>query len=165
MSTTRVEIIATGSGFEHPGVRGFEAAIKKLLQEARTEVQIAVYLISPSAMDIFNILAEKAARGVRVTIIVNNLDEIDERVRKTLLKLAQDFENLFRVYSFRDHFKSNLHAKAVVVDRKIAVVGSFNLSWGGMVENHELGIMVEGSPAWQIAKLIDGLADRKEDGF
>ena len=50
-----------------------------------------------------------------------------------------------------------LHAKVIVVDRKGAVIGSANFSWGGMVANYEVGVLIDGYEAWKMAKLIDEL--------
>jgi len=159
VNQVRVEIIATGKGFESPGVRSFETVIKELFQSAQIEVQVAIYLISPSAIDLVQFLGDRASRGIRVTIILNSLKETCSSVRQILLNFSRTLGDLFRVYSFKERFGTDLHAKVVVVDRKKAIIGSSNFSWGGMVENHEMGVMVEGYPAWQIATLLDNLVD------
>lgn len=53
-----------------------------------------------------------------------------------------------------------LHAKVLVADRKSAVVGSANLSWGGMVTNNEVALLVQDNSAWTLASLIDRLASQ-----
>jgi len=51
-----------------------------------------------------------------------------------------------------------LHAKLIVVDRSIALVGSSNLSWKGLILNHELAVLIEGPTAAKVGNLIDVLA-------
>jgi len=53
--------------------------------------------------------------------------------------------------------QADLHAKVIVVDRKKALVGSANLSLRGLMNNHELGVVVEGPVAAEIARAIDML--------
>lgn len=53
---------------------------------------------------------------------------------------------------------SQFHAKAVVIDRKRALIGSANFTWGGMAINHEIGVLLKGKYAWDIASLIDRFA-------
>lgn len=55
--------------------------------------------------------------------------------------------------------KQILHAKVVVVDRKKAILGSANFSWGGMAAHYEIGIFLEGDEAWTLSKLVDNVAD------
>jgi len=54
--------------------------------------------------------------------------------------------------------KQMLHAKVVVVDRKKAVLGSANFSWGGMASHYEIGVFLEGDEAWTLGKLVDDVA-------
>jgi cardiolipin synthase len=41
----------------------------------------------------------------------------------------------------------DLHAKVICADERIAVIGSSNLSFRGLVSNYELGVVVRGEPA------------------
>jgi cardiolipin synthase len=54
--------------------------------------------------------------------------------------------------------QTDLHAKVLVVDRSIALVGSANLSFHGMVSNHEMALVVRGPTAEVIAERFDMLA-------
>lgn len=60
--------------------------------------------------------------------------------------------------NFCDPAGRQLHAKVLVSDRKKALVGSANFSWGGMIANYEIGIMLEGDAAWKMAEIIDKFA-------
>jgi phosphatidylserine/phosphatidylglycerophosphate/cardiolipin synthase-like enzyme len=59
--------------------------------------------------------------------------------------------------------KKILHAKVIVSDRDKAVVGSANFSWGGMTSHYEVGVYVDGDEAETLAKMIESVADSKEN--
>jgi cardiolipin synthase len=61
------------------------------------------------------------------------------------------------LYGFSDEQEYDLHAKVIVADRKMALVGSSNLSRRGLLNNHELALFVEGKTVEQIASAIDKL--------
>lgn len=64
----------------------------------------------------------------------------------------------FEVLDFRpEHRFEDLHAKIIVVDREDALVGSANLTWKGLVGNHELAIVISGKTASSIGTLLDKL--------
>ncbi len=45
--------------------------------------------------------------------------------------------------------------KVLVTDRRKAVIGSANMTWKGMVENNELGLLIEGETPEKLALLIE----------
>ena len=51
-----------------------------------------------------------------------------------------------------------LHAKVIVADRKKAILGSANFSWGGMSSHYEIGVLVEGKDARTLSELVDEIA-------
>jgi cardiolipin synthase len=63
------------------------------------------------------------------------------------------------VHSFESNGKDYLHAKALIIDRKKAIIGSANLSWGGMFSNHEIAVLLEGKEMWSLASLLELLAN------
>ena len=149
-----VWILATGPELLKEGVRGIEPVIEELIASARSEIYIVAYLLTRQAARILD-LAEKAAeRGVRVTIVINRLEAQDESIRSRLNFLRGSSPRI-TVYNFSDPAGRQLHAKVVIADRRRAVIGSANLSWGGMVTNYEIGIMLEGDAVWKLAALID----------
>ena len=155
-----IRIVATGPRFIGSGIRSFESVIEELINSADDEIHVAVYLIAPSASHIIRLIESKAECGVRVNILVNSLDELDVRIKNSLIKLRENFPKSVRVVSFGDLKKpgeGDFHAKILIVDRKKALIGSANLSWGGTVANYEIGILIEGEIAWQMAGLIDEL--------
>ncbi|MGH7900681.1 MAG: phospholipase D-like domain-containing protein [Thermodesulfobacteriota bacterium] len=151
-----IQILATGPAFIKEGIRGTEPVIEDLLRQAQNEIQIMAYLFSPNAKKILKLIEKALARGIKTTIIVNKLELHDERIKKHLSRLKDEFSHL-KIIDFKDKKGGQLHAKVLVVDRKKAVLGSANFSWGGMTKNYEIGVLVEGQPAWKLAKLVDDL--------
>lgn len=152
---SRVEIVATGSEFIKEGIRGFESVLEELITGAEKEIHLVAYLITSSALPVLHMLEKASERGVRVVLMVNSVYELEEKVKSYLFRLHERSGTLFQIVSFRDFMNRELHAKIIVVDRRKALVGSANLSWGGIAGNYEMGILVEGEPAWQIAKVIE----------
>jgi phosphatidylserine/phosphatidylglycerophosphate/cardiolipin synthase-like enzyme len=52
---------------------------------------------------------------------------------------------------------ASLHAKLVVADRNVALVGSSNLTLHGMVRSHEISVIIRGPAADAIAGRVDAL--------
>ncbi len=152
---TEVEIIGTGVEFLRTGIMGMEPTIKLLITEATTEIQIMAYVFTESALPILNLLEKQAAKGIMVTIVVNNLNSQRQVIVSKLNELAK--YPRVKIIDFIDKRNRQLHAKVLVIDRKKALVGSANFTWGGMLTNYEVGIKVEGEMAWKLAKLVDSL--------
>jgi len=153
----RIVLLATGERLVGEGVRAFDAVIAGLLETARREIQIAIYRIDASALPLLDLLEQAAAREVRILILVSALEDQPAPVRERLESMGR--RPRVRVVDFRRAAGGLLHAKVVLVDRERAVIGSANLTWGGLVANHELGVLIEGPEAWEIGRLLDRLAE------
>jgi cardiolipin synthase len=154
---TDVEILATGQELISRGVRGFEPAMEEAVKGAEREIQVVAYLITRQAMKLVDLLESAAERGIRVTVIVNRLDSQDRPVVARLKAISLRYGH-FRILNFTDRKGRQLHAKIVIVDRRMALVGSANFSWGGMFSNYEIGLCIRGRPAWKLATVVDDLA-------
>jgi cardiolipin synthase len=147
-------ILASGIELLVPGVRSFEGVLAELLDSATDLVQIAMYRMDPRG-NFFELLGRTAARGVRVTVIVNHA-EGQTAARDLLCELVRTSPN-FRALSFqRDG--GIMHAKVVIVDRQRMAIGSANIGFGGLHGNYELGVLVEGEDAWTASTVLDRLA-------
>ena len=158
---TEVEILATGPAFLRAGARAFEPVIDETLRDAKSEIQVMMFVLTPKSLPLLNHLERAAARGIRMTIIVNSLKKQDAEVREKLQTLAGDYD-FVKLVSFTDERGGQLHAKIVIVDRETALVGSANLTWGGLFSNYEIGLLVRGDTAWQMAQMVDRLASKLE---
>lgn len=152
-----LRIAVTGTAWMGGGVGSVQTTIEELLDMADSEIQIAVYEITGGADEFLDRLRACLARGVRVTMIINRYDDKPPSIRQRLQDLAGRFPQ-FEILDFRPKNNTeDLHAKILVVDRNEALVGSANLTWKGLVGNHELAVVVSGSAASVIAKLLDKL--------
>jgi len=155
MNENKVSLIVTGLEILLPQTRSIDSVVQQLIQEAKREIHVAAYLLTKGALHIIEQLERSAENGIKITILVDHLEEQEYPIVRRLKSLAT--RPNVSVISFCDPKGGHLHAKVLVVDRTKAVIGSANLSWGGMVTNYEIGVLVEGETAWKIAEIIDRL--------
>ena len=156
-----IKILATGSDFLKEGVRGTGPVIEELMENIDNELHILAYVISEHAEKFLGLIERALESGIKTTLVINNLQKQDTYVRDKLLKWKSKFR-YFNLVDFNRKEKT-LHAKVVVVDRKKAVLGSANFSWGGMSGNYEIGIFLDGREAWTLSKLVDDVANSPEN--
>lgn len=156
-ATDKVSVAVTGLGWTGGPVGAVQSMIEDVLTKAREEVQITAFEITEGASDLFEILRTLLDKGVRVTMVVNVLSQQPLSVQEALRKMSTGNRD-FSLFSFEPvHRGEKLHAKVIVVDRSIAILGSPNLTWKGLFLNHEIAVSLEGPHAGEIASLIDGL--------
>jgi len=155
MSEDRVTLLVTGLELLDPSIRTIDSAVHELICEARDEIIIVAYLLTEAVLGIIDQLRKSAERGVKITMLIDSLER-QERTVIERLKLLAKYPNV-RILSFSDPRGGHLHAKVILADRRRAVIGSANLSWGGMVTNYEVGVLIEGETAWKLATAIDRL--------
>ena len=154
---------------KHKTMKNFDMVIKTL-KSAKSEIRITTYSLGrklDNELDkIFRILIDKSNSGVPVQIIVNRLEaqlkgERNKPVREKM-KILKSMPYT-TVLSFRPSDKrdiSDLHAKIFTVDGETAILGSANLSFSGMFDNHEIMVKISGKKfVAQINQLIDELAE------
>lgn len=116
-------------------------------------------------------------RGVRVVVFTNALSSTDvsmvhagyARYRRALLKMGVELYELNRnlkgsgeerektkIYES----KASLHAKSVVIDRKKVFIGSLNLDARSVIQNTEIGVVIDSE---RIAQEIGDFIDDKID--
>jgi phosphatidylserine/phosphatidylglycerophosphate/cardiolipin synthase-like enzyme len=154
----KVTIAVTGLAWMGHGIGSIYTTIEELLINACDEVQIAAYGITAGAKEFIELIAGCLSRGLIVTVIVNKFGNQPKEIQMTISKLAQRYPH-FTLLEFKPMRKNeDLHAKLIVVDRSRALIGSPNLTWKGLVSNHELAVLVEGPAAGAVANLLDVLA-------
>src|SRR5262249_5516895 len=148
-----------------------------LFSAAQDHVLVAGYAVH-RGREVFRTLAEQMARrpGLKVRLFLDVQRHLTDTSldSEVLARFAHDFRTkewpggrrpeLFydpRSLS-RDRAKrSSLHAKCVVVDRRVAFVSSANFTEAAQVRNIEVGVLVQ-SPrfAGQVVEHFEGLATR-----
>jgi phosphatidylserine/phosphatidylglycerophosphate/cardiolipin synthase-like enzyme len=155
MNDNKITLLVTAPELFDSTTRSIESAVEEVIAGANSEIHIATYLLTSSAMHIINQLEKSAKKGVKVKILVDKMGH-QEKIVKDGLRALGRYPNVL-AFSFSDPRGWSLHAKVVIADRRRAVIGSANLSWSGMVANYEIGVLVEGEMAWKLANIIDRL--------
>lgn len=132
------------------------AVLADLISEAQSEVLLVSYATFPSA-DVRHALDSAVARGVKVTMLLErpadnphyegHVDPFPGLAARHLYWPAHERPS-----------GAAMHAKILVIDRRIALVGSANLTGYGLERNLECGLLVRGGPVpGEIASHIFGL--------
>lgn len=151
------QVLVTGRLFDDTGLRSIGPVIEDLIRSARSEVLMLAYLLSESAVPIVRLLESAVQKGIPLTLVVNDLETLPQTLKTRLDSLKQDYRHA-NILEFKGLKVEQLHAKVLVVDRKKALVGSANFTWGGLVTNHEIAVLLDGNPAWHLGNLIAKLA-------
>lgn len=154
---TDTELLVTGPEMIRAGARGIDPVAQELLSQARREIQILAYVITPSAGQILDRVEEAAQRKVAVTIIVNRAVDVDHKTLERFRVLGRTWPK-FRLLEYSKGNGNQLHAKVLICDRNQAILGSANLTWGGLVTNTEFGALLTGELAWHLAEMVDMIA-------
>lgn len=147
-------VVVTGTGWIGGGVGSVSSALDTILGAAEKEIHISAFSFTSRADLPLAAIATALERGVEVRIVVNHLSEQTPSVRRRLESLAAKYKHM-HLYDYVGG--GELHAKIVIGDRKTALVGSSNLSFRGLMTNHELGVVIEGTDAEAAAAVIDRL--------
>lgn len=132
------------------------AALRNTVESAQQEVILISPYFIPSERGV-GILCAHVRRGVRVSVLTNSLASTDvpvvhagyARYRPRLLAcgvaLHELRPNITRSSGARLGLSSgtSLHTKAVVVDRKVVLVGSMNLDPRSRLSNSEVSVLIE----------------------
>jgi len=159
----KVALIATGRFIVGKGIRSIQSVLEELIKSAQNEILIAAYTISGSLEDWLNILEKSAEKGIKIKIIINRLADQPKKVIRSLRSLEREFKYV-QIIDFTDPSGGDLHMKVIAVDRKKAILGSANLTWKGMVENHELDILLEGDIVESICRLLENIESAYKRG-
>jgi len=140
---------------------------KKIIREAKTSIQIMMFEMgyydkypnTPSNLLIKELIAAKR-RGVRVEVILEvkeGRDRTTERNRHTGRILSD--EGVGVIY---DSLFKTTHAKWMVVDGHLALVGSTNWTYYALTNNNEVSVLIRSK---QVAKeLVDYFDQVKATG-
>jgi phosphatidylserine/phosphatidylglycerophosphate/cardiolipin synthase-like enzyme len=152
----QIQVVVTGLAWMGSGISSIETAMEQIFREADREVLITSYSISNAADLVMDWFETALARGVLIRTMINRIHAQPAEVIARLESLYKAYPH-FYLYDFIDEQEYDLHAKVIVADRRLALVGSSNLSRRGLLNNHELALFVQGKPAEQIASAIDKL--------
>ena len=153
------------------------ADLMPYLEETREELLIVSPYFVPggAALDFFRELRD---RGVRVVVLTNSLSSTDvsavhagyAKYRRQLLKIGVELYELNQNLAAENESnqsgkiyqsKASLHAKCFVMDRRKTFIGSLNLDPRSVIENTEIGIVIDAEEiARPLAEAINGKIDQ-----
>ena len=160
MVTPEIRVVVTGDEWMGSGLGSIESAIHDIFQAAVQEIIMTAYSVSPSTDRMFNWLEGALARGVKVTLVVNEFSQQPDDVQASLRLMSGTYGN-FVLLDFRGDTHSALHAKVILADRKIALVGSSNISERGFLRNFELAVVVQGDGTSRVGQAMDALVQSR----
>lgn len=131
-----VQIVASGEKWVGYGVRSFSSVVEELVNGAREELVMTVYIITD--MNVVRNIERALKRGVSVEIFIHPDTAWQNRAVDEIVRLEGEYTYL-RIFNVGDRF---LHAKVIVADDRRVLAGSANPTFGGLVKNYELGFLV-----------------------
>jgi cardiolipin synthase A/B len=139
-----VSVVWTGPQSSVSSSRLTAAAVIELISAARSQILLVSYA-TRTEPSISTALSAAAARGVTVTLLAERHED-----NPAYTALGTPFPGLD---ALRLHWPASsrppgaaLHAKIIVVDDQVALVGSANLTSRAMESNLECGILIRGGP-------------------
>ena len=149
-------------------------------ENVKSRVQISTYTLALSSTrksekseveEFFNIINDLLKNERSVIIIAN--DNEDKKMptcsiyaKNKLKKLQKKYPDKFKYFLFNSksiHAGKILHAKLVIVDRKIALIGSANISKSALSSNYEIMLKISGDVVSRLSLMLDNLAKMLED--
>ena len=152
-----VEIYWTGPS-ENSSVRMTWSALSELVLSAERSITLVGYNISRGMGKILDYLEMKQNEGVRLCFLIDRYEK-KESFKEWLSSLSIKPEVYDRPEDEESPFTS-LHVKCVVVDERVAMFGSANLTKYGTLKNIELGITIRDQIA--VRTIVSLLEDLKE---
>lgn len=160
-----VRILVTGRLWAGAkGARTTGPVLFEMMSGTRQELIMVAYRFTIAVPALRDAFEKVLARGCRVKLIIDSSGESNPNETRYFRGLTRSYSNI-EIWDFLEKDTegnpAQLHAKIVVSDRRLAVIGSANFSKNGLVENHELGIQIAGKP---VTKLCDAIDQLLQDG-
>ncbi|CAM3505140.1 MULTISPECIES: phospholipase D-like domain-containing protein [Saccharibacillus] len=151
------KIVATASGETTSFARDTVVVMRELINSAEERILITGFAISKYFRSILDSLGQKAKLGVRIEFYIDINDIVLEMLEE-IQDLSLKYENIL-IYRYKCT-ASNMHAKVILMDDKRALVTSANLSYNGLINNVEVGVLLQGADVAQIRLFFEELKDR-----
>jgi len=152
-----LEVVVTGFSWMGGRIGSVETAVRHLIERAQRELQMVSYEIRFDAQFVLDLVEARLLAGVDVVFVVNRLGDKPKAIQSRVKKLALEYPN-FRLYDFAPPSEEeDLHAKLLIADRENLLIGSANLSWRGLVKNHEIAVRLAGPSVSRVSTAVDRL--------
>lgn len=131
-------------------------AVSEVITSARSRITVVGYGISSSPSVIFDNLVEKSKEGVELVFLVDRLED-----KKDFLQWARSLPYQPELYGRAEDPadpKSSLHIKCIIVDDDVAIIGSANPTYHGMMKNIEICLVFrDREVVMRISRIVDQL--------
>ena len=159
---TSVEIIATGTEFTK-SFRSYQPVMAEMLKNTNRSVHILNYMFGKESEGLWDMLWDILDKQKLVTIVVHQLSEQKAGAKESLQNLNDEFGGRnFKLVEFKMPDRGFLHAKVIVTDWEKMIIGSANLSAGGLRDNYEMGVLIKGTESLEVAKVIQQIAGNED---
>jgi len=146
--------------FEGGSESAFVELTNKLAEEAKSEFVIETAYLIPAQEGIDNV-AEMTERGVRVRVLTNSLRSNNhttvhahyKKYRKPMIEAGVELHELRPDPEILERHKqgekraagsrAGLHTKSFVVDRRLSMIGSYNMDPRSRIWNSEIGLLID----------------------
>jgi phosphatidylserine/phosphatidylglycerophosphate/cardiolipin synthase-like enzyme len=171
---SETQIVATIPEFLHlarnhalPPIQSdsLEAAMMRVVHSARRTLDLSIPYISNAGVKILmKGLRPGSRRHLRVRILSLLTSEHLEQNSQGVCELAQRFERLGARVEIRSPTDEEaleagaiavMHAKIIVADSMYSYLGTANISKGALIRAFEVGVIMKGALAKNLANLID----------
>ncbi|MGC8646643.1 MAG: phospholipase D-like domain-containing protein [Thermoplasmata archaeon] len=147
-----VTLVVSGERWVGYGLRSFSSVLEEMISDAKWEIVFTAYMISD--LKILENLKRALSKGISVEIFIYKPEESGPSIVDWISMMKRDYDNL-TVHMIRDYV---LHAKVIIVDQSLILLGSANPTLSGMVRNYEIGLFLrDESLAQKILELLRGI--------
>ena len=159
--------------FQGGSESAFVELTDRLTNEAKSEFVIETAYLIPTQEGIDKV-AEITKRGVRVRILTNSLRSNNhttvhahyKKYRKPMIEAGVELHELRPDPEILEHFKEDhqevegsragLHSKSFVVDRRLSMIGSYNMDPRSRIWNSEIGLLIDSEDfAEQVLEIME----------
>ena len=164
-SSQSIELAWTGPTSNHVPVRLSNQALLDLINEARSHLVIFSYA-AYKVPEVTSALRSAAVRGVDVRLVLESSEDSGGKLSHDAKEAFEELNDLVSFWVWpqtrRPEGGASMHVKAVIADRRIALVTSANLTGAALAKNMELGVVVRGGGVPQ--RLADHVTALMSDG-
>jgi putative cardiolipin synthase len=166
-------IIDSLERFQGGSESAFVELTNRMAEEMEREIVIETAYLIPAQEGIDKV-AELTERGVRVRILTNSLRSNNhatvhahyKKYRKRMIEAGVELHELRPDPEILEHFKkehdrvaeshAGLHSKAFVVDRRLSMIGSYNMDPRSRIWNSEIGLLIDSEEfAEQVLEIME----------
>lgn len=123
-------------------------ALLKAIDEAQSEIFISIFSFKAGLHEnsypdrIMGHLAKAVKRGVKVKVILETTDRLYDKLNSQNKQTGKLLEEK-GVNVYYDNPKKTTHTKLAVIDEKIVILGSHNLTQAALKYNNEISILLD----------------------